>query len=98
MGGRTERRFWWASLRGGALTAGRKGIHVGAHALLVEAVAAVPQLQQRRARDMDLTAKHQARAAELPAGQHLQLRAQLLPAAEIISWNWIQEHHPIQPR
>ena len=67
---------------------------LGGDALL----AAVPQLQQRLTRVMDLTAKHQARAAELTTRQHLQLRAQLLPAAEIISWNWIQEDHPIQPR
>ena len=98
-GCRTGRRFWWAGLRDVASTAGRKGAHVGAHALLAEAVAAAPHLQLHNNWAVGRTAKDQAWAAELPTGQHLHLRAQLLPTAgQITSRNGIKQHHPIQAR
>ena len=81
-----------------ASTAGREGAHVGAHALLAEAVAAAPHLQLHRAWAIRRTTKDQAWTAELPARQHLHLRAQLLPTAGVNSGDGIQEHHPIQAR
>ena len=95
---RTGRRFWWAGLRDGASAACCKGNHVGAHALVTEAIAAAAHVQLRNTWAVKRTAKHQAWAAELPTGQHPHLRAQLLPTAGITSRNWIKQHHPIQPR
>ena len=97
-GDRTGRRFWWAGLRDVASTACRKGAHVGAHTLIAEAIAAAAHVQLHNTWAVGRTAKHQAWAAELPTGQHLHLRAQLLPTAGITSRNWIKQHHPIQPR
>ena len=82
-GARTGRRSWWAGLRGVASAASCKDTHVGAHALLAEAIAAVPQLQLRLTRAMGRTAKQQTWAAELTTGEHLNVLAELLPTVVI---------------
>ena len=57
----------------------------------------MPQLQLRLIRVMGGTAKQQTWAAELTAGEHLNVLTELLPTALIRRRDGIKQHHPIQP-
>ena len=56
----------------------------------------MPQLQLCLTNAMGRTAKQQTWAAELSAGEHLNMLAELLPTALISSRHRIKQHHPIQ--
>ena len=63
---------------------------------MAEAIAAVPQLQLCLTRAMGRTAKQQTWAAELSAGEHLNVLAELVPTVLISRRDGIKQHHPIQ--
>ena len=54
------------------------------------------QLQLRLTKAMGRTAKQQTWAAQLTAGEHLNVLAELLPTVLMSRRNGIKQHHPIQ--
>ena len=56
----------------------------------------MPQLQLRLTKAMGRTAKQQTWAAQLTAGEHLNVLAELLPTVLMSRRNGIKQHYPIQ--